>query len=69
MSIIRFTCSPTRKEAVKRGVWEILHEHYYTTVGPRFGIDYEDKGEDVHRKLLQELMEYQKLLLTRVLAI
>ena len=57
MSIILFKCSPERKEEVKNKCWNILHEHYYYSVSPNTKVKYENEGETVYRRRLNELMQ------------
>ena len=59
MSIIYFKCQPNVKEELKNGVWKILHEHYFCSVFPNTRVKYEDEGEEVYRKRLDELMKVE----------
>ena len=56
MSIISFKCEKEKKESVKEKVWEILRNHYFTTVSPNTRVKYEYEGDDVYLKRLDELM-------------
>lgn len=57
MSVILFKCNNERKEEVKQKVWNILHEHYLDSVFPNSHVEYENEGEKVYSKRLNELME------------
>jgi hypothetical protein len=57
MSVINFRCTSEQKEDVKKKVWNILHEHYSSTVFPNTRVKYEDEGEDVYSSRLNKLME------------
>lgn len=57
MSIITFTCEQNEKETLKKGVWNIIHQHYFSTVFPNSNAEYEDEGKEVYSERLKELME------------
>lgn len=56
MSEIRFVCSDSQKEEVKAGVWELIREHYLSTVFPNSNVQFEYKGKP-HYRPLEKLME------------
>lgn len=59
MSTITFSCTSEQKEALKTGVWEILRNHYYTTVHPNTNVEYENEGKAVYLARLDTLMKEQ----------
>ena len=57
MSTITFKCGPERKDEVKTGIWEIIHDHYITTAFPNTNVDYEYEGEEVYADRLDKSMK------------
>lgn len=56
MSVINFKCSPEQREAVKQKCWEIIHNHYSTSVYPNSNVDYKNEGKEVYAQRLTDLM-------------
>ncbi len=57
MSIINFVCSDTKKEDLKNSVWELIREHYLSTVFPNSNCKFTYEGKDVYRPRMEELMQ------------
>ncbi len=57
MSTITFNCTDSQKEALKAGIWEIIREHYLSTVFPNSNVQYENEGKAVYRDRISKLME------------
>ena len=56
MSVIGFKCSDERKDEVKKIVWNILKNHYLSSVFPNTRVQYEHEGDEVYAKRMDELM-------------
>lgn len=57
MSVILFKCEEERKEELRSKCWQILHDHYSGSVFPNTRVKYENEGEDVYAKRLNNLMK------------
>ncbi len=57
MSVINFVCNNEQKEEVKAGVWEIIREHYLSTVFPNSNVEFEYEGKNAYRPRMEELMK------------
>lgn len=57
MSTIKFTCDESQKESIKKGVWSILKNHYFTSAIPNTNVEYEDEGDEVYLVRLDDLMK------------
>lgn len=57
MSVIVFKCEDDRREDVKNKFWEILRDHYLGTVYPNTRVKYDNEGEEVYAKRMDELMK------------
>lgn len=57
MSVVNFICSDTQKKELKAGVWELIREHYLSTVFPNSNVEYEYEGKDVYRPRMEILMQ------------
>lgn len=57
MSTIFFHCKSEEKEELKKGIWSILQDHYFTSAYPNSNVQYDDEGETVYLARLEELMD------------
>ncbi len=57
MSVINFVCNENVKNEVKEGVWEIIREHYLSTVFPNSNVKFTYEGKGVYRPRMEELMK------------
>lgn len=64
MSTIKFVCPEEQKEALKSGVWELIREHYLSTVFPNSNDIVEYKGKAFYRGPVDELMKADLCTLT-----
>lgn len=56
MSVIVFKCVDENKAAIKKKVFDIIHNHYSGTVFPNTKVKYDHEGEEVYSQRLTELM-------------
>mgnify|MGYP004471952791 CR=1 FL=1 len=57
MSTITFTCDESQKESIKKGIWSILKNHYFTSAFPNTNVEYENEGDEVYLARLDDLMK------------
>ncbi len=57
MSVINFACSEAERDTLKAGVWEIIREHYLSTVFPNSNVEFEYKGRAHYREDMENLMK------------
>lgn len=57
MSTITFICDTAKKDTVKNGVWNILKNHYYTTVFPESDKKYKNEGKAIYMARMETLMQ------------
>lgn len=57
MSTIRFNADKSEQSFLKRGVWDMVKEHYFTSVYPNTLVKFDYEGEDIYLERLEKLMQ------------